>query len=97
MRGWSVLGNVPLTGSGVFSWSLLMARWIDSKARLVTRERNSPQTAETLCPQESVSDANFYHKQVLKTENGGCSTFAGVLTRGTGRLGPLFSSPTSLI
>ena len=29
MRGWSVLGSVPLMGSGVFNWSLLMARWID--------------------------------------------------------------------
>ena len=32
MRGWSVLGSVLLTGSGVFGWSLLMARWIESKA-----------------------------------------------------------------
>ena len=32
MRGWSALGSVPLMGSGVFGWSLLMARWIDSKA-----------------------------------------------------------------
>ena len=32
IRGWSVLGSVPLMGSGVFGWSLLMARWIDSKA-----------------------------------------------------------------
>ena len=31
MRGWSVLGRVPLMGSGVFGRSLLMARWIDSK------------------------------------------------------------------
>ena len=31
MRGWLVLGSVPLMGSGVFGWSLLMARWIDSK------------------------------------------------------------------
>ena len=31
MRGWSVLGSVVLIGSGVFGWSLLMARWIDSK------------------------------------------------------------------
>ena len=31
MRCWSVLGSVPLMGSGVFGWSLLMARWIDSK------------------------------------------------------------------
>ena len=30
MRGWSVLGSVPLMGFGVFGWSLLMARWIDS-------------------------------------------------------------------
>ena len=29
MRGWSVLGSVLLMGSGVFGWSLLMARWID--------------------------------------------------------------------
>ena len=26
MRGWSVLGSVSLMGSGVFGWSLLMAR-----------------------------------------------------------------------
>ena len=32
MRGWSVLGSVLLMGSGVFDWSLLMARRIDSKA-----------------------------------------------------------------
>ena len=31
MRDWSVLGSVPLVGSGVFGWSLLMARWIGSK------------------------------------------------------------------
>ena len=31
MRGWSVLRSVLLMGSGVFGWSLLMARWIDSK------------------------------------------------------------------
>ena len=31
MRGWSVLGSVLLTGFGVFGWSLLMVRWIDSK------------------------------------------------------------------
>ena len=31
MRGWLVLGRVLLTGSGVFGWSLLMARRIDSK------------------------------------------------------------------
>ena len=31
MRGWSVLGSVPVMGSVVFDWSLLMARWIDSK------------------------------------------------------------------
>ena len=31
MRGWSVLGSVLLMGSGVLGWSLLMARWIDSK------------------------------------------------------------------
>ena len=27
----SVLGSVSLMDSGVFGWSLLMARWIDSK------------------------------------------------------------------
>ena len=32
MRGWSVLGSVLLMGSGALVWSLLMARWIDSKA-----------------------------------------------------------------
>ena len=32
MRGWPVLGSVFLMVSGVFGWSLLMARWIDSKA-----------------------------------------------------------------
>ena len=32
MRGWSVLRSVLLMGSGVFGWSLLMARWIDSLA-----------------------------------------------------------------
>ena len=32
MRGWSVLGSVPLMGSVALVWSLLMARWIDSKA-----------------------------------------------------------------
>ena len=32
MRGWSVLGNVLLMGSGALVWSLLMARRIDSKA-----------------------------------------------------------------
>ena len=32
MRGWSVLGSVLLIGSGALVWSLLMARWIDSKA-----------------------------------------------------------------
>ena len=31
MRGWSVLGSVLLMGSGALVWSLLMARWIDSK------------------------------------------------------------------
>ena len=31
MRGWSVLGSVPLMGPGVFGWSLLMARWLGSK------------------------------------------------------------------
>ena len=31
MRGWLVLGSVLLMGSDVFGWSLLMARWIDSK------------------------------------------------------------------
>ena len=31
MRDWSVLGSVLLMRSGVFGWSLLMARWIDSK------------------------------------------------------------------
>ena len=31
MRGWSVLGSVPLMGTGVFGWSLLMARWLDKK------------------------------------------------------------------
>ena len=30
MRGWSVLGIMPLMGSVVFGCSLLMARWIDS-------------------------------------------------------------------
>ena len=34
MRGWSVLGSVLLMGSGALVWSLLMARWIDSKAYL---------------------------------------------------------------
>ena len=32
MRGWSVLGSVLLMGSGSLVWSLLMARWIGSKA-----------------------------------------------------------------
>ena len=32
MRGWSMLGSVLLMGSGALVWSLLMARWIDSKA-----------------------------------------------------------------
>ena len=33
MRGWSVLGSVPLVDSGVFGWSLLndMAPWLGSK------------------------------------------------------------------
>ena len=31
MRGWSVLGSVFLKGSVALVWSLLMARWIDSK------------------------------------------------------------------
>ena len=32
MLGWSVLGSVlQLMGSGALVWSLLMARWIDSK------------------------------------------------------------------
>ena len=31
MRGWSVLRSVPLMGSGVIGWSLLMARWRDSR------------------------------------------------------------------
>ena len=31
MRGWSVLGSLPFMGTGIFSWSLLMARWIGSK------------------------------------------------------------------
>ena len=32
MCGWSVLGSVLPMGSGALVWSLLMARWIDSKA-----------------------------------------------------------------
>ena len=32
MRGWSVLGSVLLMGSGALVWSLLMTRWIVSKA-----------------------------------------------------------------
>ena len=31
MRGWSVLGSVPLMGFGVFGWSPLMARCLRSK------------------------------------------------------------------
>ena len=39
MRGRSVLGSVPLMGSGALVWSLLMARWIDSKAYALFRLR----------------------------------------------------------
>ena len=39
MRGWSVLGSVPLMGSGVFGWSLLMACWKDSKLLCITSLR----------------------------------------------------------
>ena len=33
MRGWSELGSVFLMGSGVFGYSLLMARRLDSKLK----------------------------------------------------------------
>ena len=43
MRGWSVLGSVPLMGSGVFGWSLLMARWIYPKLSLTYRQSKTRQ------------------------------------------------------